>query len=110
MYHDGDHWVIVEEQADVDLAYAFAVARREKCPSIVPALIEGQPPQIIFVIRLTTDTKREGEDRAQKIAGTGKKIGKEKKIRKKAMIRQGREAFNKALKELGVPTPDLNED
>ena len=110
MYHNGEQWTIVEDQADLDQAYAFALARSETCPSVVPSLVEGQSPQIIFVIRLTTDTKREGEDRAQKKAGAGKKIGKEKKIKKKAMIRQGREAFNKALRELGIPTPELNED
>ena len=43
-YHDGDSWVIVEEQQDLDAAFNFAIARREKTRSVIPSLIEGQAP------------------------------------------------------------------
>ena len=109
-YHDGDSWVIVEEQSDLDAAFNFAVARREKTRSVIPSLIEGQAPQIFFNIKKAGEETPNGQGRQGKRApGPKREVDPAKQI-KKAFIRQGREAFNRLLKSQGIPVPELTNE
>ena len=90
-------------------AYNFAIARRENTDSVIPALVEGQAPQIIFSIKLVGEDATDGPARKGKKSRGPKREKDGKKLAEKAFIRQGREAFNRLLKQQGIPVPDITE-
>lgn len=104
-YHDGENWIIVEDDQDLELAFAIATSNTSKLMfTIKPE--SSTASQVSTSATVATD--EEMKDEGQQTASTGQKKGKKEKVKgipRKALKnlinneleKQSQEVFKKLL-------------